>query len=153
MDADNNRKSNRKSEQMTTSQHLKLATIAALDANTPDNSITIVDAKTRAMIELPTLSVDVTSVAAHSEALQHVEAVNLSIVLRLHTGDEDEQNIDNWIDQIETILSDASYMKSIGDSLKVYSWVYQGSSQEWDENILEVEFTADALCSRFEAQN
>jgi hypothetical protein len=44
-------------------------------------------------------------------------------------------------------------MKSIGiETLKTYSWVYQGSTQDWDESILEVTFSAEALCSRFDPE-
>ena len=138
---------------MTTSQRLKLAVISAMENNKPDQSISVVDAKIRSSIELPVLAVDVTAADPHSEALQHVERISLSVILRFHAGDEEPDTIDAWIDQIESILVDTSYMKSIGaETLKTYSWVYQGSTQAWDESILEVTFSAEALCSRFDVE-
>jgi hypothetical protein len=138
---------------MTTSQRLKLAVITALENNKPDQSISVVDAKIRAAIDLPVIAVDVTSSSAHSEALQHVEQIGMEISLRFHAGDEEPETIDDWIDQIESTLVDTSYMKSIGiETLKTYSWVYQGSTQDWDESILEVTFSAEALCSRFDPE-
>jgi hypothetical protein len=138
---------------MTTSQRLKLAVITALENNKPDQSISVVDAKIRTAIDLPLIAVDVTSSSAHSEALQHVEQIGMEISLRFHAGDEEPETIDDWIDQIESTLVDTSYMKSIGiETLKTYSWVYQGSTQDWDESILEVTFSAEALCSRFDVE-
>ena len=61
---------------MTTSQRLKLAIIAALDANSPNATISIVDAKNRDDIELPVLAVDIESVEAHSETLPIVERIS-----------------------------------------------------------------------------
>jgi hypothetical protein len=138
---------------MTTSQRLKLAVISAMENNKPDQSISVVDAKIRSSIELPVLAVDVTAADPHSEALQHVERISLSVILRFHAGDEEPDTIGAWVDQIESILVDTSYMKSVGiDILKTYSWFYQGSTQAWDESILEVTFSAEALCSRFDPE-
>jgi len=137
---------------MTTSQRLKLATIAALQESTPSATITIVDAKLRDAIELPVIAVEVMNTAAHSQALQHVEMVTIAATLRVHSGDND-QDVDEWIDQIESTFGDSSFMKSsASDDMKTYSWIYQGSTQSWDENILEVSFTAEVLCSRFDLQ-
>jgi hypothetical protein len=138
---------------MTTSQRIKLSIIAILDTNRPDESIAVVDAKQRGEIALPVLAVDVNSATAHSEALQHVERVELTVTLRVHAGDAADSDIDGWIDQIETILTDVSFMKSAtSDLVNVYSWTYSGSVQDWDESILEVSFNVETLCSRFELQ-
>ena len=136
---------------MTTSQRIKLSLIAVLETAKPDEAITVVDAKQRSELALPLLSVDVTSAAAHSEALQNVERIELTATLRVHAGDDDD--IDGWIDQIETILTDVSFIKAAtSDLVKVYAWTYSGSVQEWDESILEVSFTIETLCSRFDVQ-
>jgi len=136
---------------MTTSQRIKLSLIAVLETAKPDESITVVDAKQRSELALPLLAVDVTSAAAHSEALQNVERIELTATLRVHAGDDDD--IDGWIDQIETILTDVSFIKAAtSDLVKVYAWTYSGSVQEWDESILEVSFTIETLCSRFDVQ-
>jgi len=136
---------------MTTSQRIKLSLIAILEENKPDESISVVDAKQRGELALPLLAVDVTSAAAHSEALQTVERIELTATLRVHAGDDED--IDGWIDQIETILTDVSFMKAAtSDLVKVYAWTYSGSVQEWDESILEVSFSIETLCSRFDPQ-
>lgn len=136
---------------MTTSQRIKISLISVLDANKPDESIAVVDAKQRGELALPLLAVEVTAASAHSEALQNVERIELTATLRIHAGDDED--IDPWIDQIETILTDVSFMKDATSNLvKVYSWVYSGSVQEWDESILEVSFSVETLCSRFDIQ-
>lgn len=136
---------------MTTSQRIKLSLIAVLDAAKPDESITVVDAKQRGELALPLLAVDVIAATAHSEALQNVERVELTATLRVHAGDDED--IDGWIDQIETILTDVSFIKAAtSDLVKVYAWTYSGSVQEWDESILEVSFTIETMCSRFGIQ-
>lgn len=137
---------------MTTSQRIKLSLIAVLNAAKPDESITVVDAKQRGELALPLLAVDVTSTTAHSEALQNVERIELTATLRVHSGDDED--IDAWVDQIETVLTDVSFMKAAtSDLVKVYSWTYSGSVQEWDESVLEVSFTIETLCSRFDVQS
>jgi hypothetical protein len=136
---------------MTTSQRIKLSLIAILEASKPDESISVVDANQRNELALPLLAVDVTSATAHSEALQTVERIELTATLRIHAGDDED--IDGWIDQIETILTDVSFMKAAtSDLVKVYSWIYSGSTQEWDESVLEVTFSIETLCSRFDPQ-
>lgn len=134
---------------MTTSQRLKTAILSVLETNKPDDSISIADAKSRAGIELPVLAVEIESVAAHSEALQAVERVRVVTTLRVHVGDEEDGTIDDWIDQIEAILADEDGIKSAGDGLlRIFSFVYEGSTQNWDESILEVAFSAESLCAR-----
>jgi len=134
---------------MTTSQRLKLAIIAALDANSPNATISIVDAKNRDDIELPVLAVDIESVEAHSETLPIVERISAVATFRIHVGDEEPNMVDNWIDSIEAIFADEELIKSSGSGLlKIFSFIYQGSSQNWDENILEITFSAESLCAR-----
>jgi hypothetical protein len=154
MDDDHHAEDHRESQppvEMTTSQRIKLSLIAVLETAKPDEAITVVDAKQRGELALPLLAVDVTSAAAHSEALQNVERIELTATLRVHAGDDDD--IDGWIDQIETILTDVSFIKAAtSDLVKVYAWTYSGSVQEWDESILEVSFSIETLCSRFDVQ-
>lgn len=134
---------------MTTSQRLKTAILSVLETNKPDESISIADAKSRAGIELPVLAVDIESAAAHSEALQVVERVRVVTTLRVHVGDEEDGTIDDWIDQVEAILADEDGIKESGDGLlRIFSFVYEGSTQNWDESILEVTFSAESLCAR-----
>jgi hypothetical protein len=135
---------------MTTSQRLKLAVIAALEANKPDHTISVVDAHSRAEISLPTLAVEITGVSSHSEALQVVELVELTATLRIHSGDEITSETEAWIDQIERVFSDGNAVMAESNALlRVYSWVYGGSVQSWDESVLQVTFSASSYCARW----
>jgi hypothetical protein len=134
---------------MTTSQRLKLAVIAALEETKPDESISVVDSHAREKIILPTLAVDIESAEAFNEALQVVESIGISATLRIHVGDEDEETTGDWIDAIETQFSNGDAIVLAGTELiRIFSWVYGGSTQTWDENILEVKFSASSLCAR-----
>ena len=134
---------------MTTTQRLKDALITYLNLLAPSPSISVVDSKQRADIDLPTLAVEVGSVEPHSAALLYVQRAQVTIKLRLHAGDEDEADVDNWIDQIESLLNDPSAVEAAsGDNLRMDYWIYSGSSQEWDESILEVSFEAESLITR-----
>lgn len=134
---------------MTVSQRLKLAVIDVLDEYKPDESIAIVDAKSRSDIELPTLAVDVVSAAAHSEALAMVQKVSMEMTLRVHSGDSEESSIDCWIDTIESAMHDGSAMRDLlAKGLIIHQWLYHGSDQDWSDEIVEIHFRADALASR-----
>ena len=134
---------------MTTSQRLKLAVIAAIDDAKPDESISVVDSQSRSDIVLPVIAVSIDSASAFNEALQVVEEIGVTATLRFHIGDEDDEATDEWIDAIESQFSDGDQIIAAAtELLRIYSWVYQGSTQQWDENILEVTFSATSLCAR-----
>jgi hypothetical protein len=134
---------------MTVSQRLKAAVIDVLDEYKPDESIAIVDAKSRSEIEFPTLAVDVVSASSHSAALAMVEKVSMVMTLRVHSGDSEESSIDCWSDTIESAMHDESAMRDLlAQGLIVHQWLYQGSDQDWGEEVVEVNFRADALVSR-----
>ena len=77
---------------MTAAQRIKDSLIDYLADNSPDESIAVVDARQRGVIELPTLTVDVTGTAIHSTTLANVTQAQAQIVLRCHTGDEDDES-------------------------------------------------------------
>jgi hypothetical protein len=134
---------------MTITQQLKENLIATLDELKPDESIAIVDAKQREEIELPLVAIDISSVTAYSEALQNVQRIGMTLTLRVHSGDTDEEKIDDWINTFETALHDEdSIIGLISDRLKIHHWLYNGSSQDWDGEIVEVIFYCDCLASR-----
>lgn len=135
---------------MTTAQRIKDALISYLQEFTPDESIAIVDARARAEIDLPTLTVDVTGSAAHSVALSMVHTATVQCVLRCHAGDESDADVPAWIDAIESLLYDVSGAKAAitGSNVLCYDFVYNGSEQEWDEALLEVTFTADCTFAK-----
>ena len=135
---------------MTSAQTIKDALIAHLSAHTPDEAIAIVDGKQREDLALPTLTVDCTGTEAHSSALSMVHRATVECVLRCHTGDEDDADIPAWIDAIESVLFDVSGCKAAitGDRVLTYDFIYGGSSQDWDEAVLEVSFSAEVLFAR-----
>jgi hypothetical protein len=136
---------------MTTTQRIKDALIAYLEENKPDESIAVVDARQRDAIELPTLAVDIVGATAHSTTLSSVTQAEAQITLRHHAGDEPDADIPAWIDSLESIFFDKSRMISIcGDpsQLIFYDWNYNGSTQDFDDAILEVAFTASILFAR-----
>lgn len=135
---------------MTTAQRIKDALIAYLTEFTPDESITIVDARQRADMDLPTLTVDVVGIAAHSTALAMVHTGTVQCVLRCHAGDESDADVPAWIDAIESLLFDVSGVKAAitGTYVLCYDFVYGGSEQDWDESTLEVTFTAECLFAK-----
>ena len=134
---------------MTTTQRLKYSLVSYLDANSPSASITVADSKQREDIDLPTLAVEVSGAESHSVALSHVQNCELTIKLRTHAGDEDDFDVDTWIDTIEVLLCDPTSVKNaVQSDVQMDHWVYNGSDQEWDESVLEVNFEANCLVSR-----
>ena len=134
---------------MTTTQRLKDELNEYLLEMRPSASLSVVDSKQRAEVNLPTLAVEVSGVEPHSSVLPHVQRCQLTFKLRTHAGDESDYDIDSWIDQIESLLNDPSSIKQVVDeTVQIDYWIYNGSSQEWDESILEVNFEAECLCCR-----
>lgn len=135
---------------MTASQKIKTAVIDYLTECGLDESISIVDADSRAELALPTLAVDVPSIEAHSTALSMVHRAEVQLTLRSHTGDDTEADVLAWSDQIESALHDSSGLASVFSdaALTVYEWTYGGSKTEWDESTSEVTFTASVLVQR-----
>jgi hypothetical protein len=109
-------------------------------------SVSVVDAKQLANVELPTLAVDITSSAAHSIAIPGTMRLGVEIVLRAHSGDHNDDEIENLIDDIESLLFDPSAIKyHLHDGIQIDHWFYNGSEEDWDESIIEVTFDAEAL--------
>lgn len=134
---------------MTTTQRLKARLIAYLGDVSPSDDIAIVDARQRAEIELPTLSVDVPSAEAHSVVLANIQRCEVEIVLRCHAGDEADADVNEWIDQIESALNDPSAIRAImGSKIRMDHWLYTGSVQDWDESVMETTFSAECLVTR-----
>lgn len=135
---------------MTATQQLKTAVITYLTENEVDDAITIVDGKQRTEIELPTLAVEVASSDAHSAALHMVHNCELELTLRTHSGDEDDADVDSWIDRIESLLHDySSLAATLSDAgITVYEILYQGSTQDWDEAVLETTFALSCVIQR-----
>lgn len=134
---------------MTTTQRLKAGLVAYLNEVKPDADITVVDANIRADIELPTLAVAVTNVAPHSVVLAHCQRSTVQITLRTHAGDESMLDVESCIDQLESSLNNPTEIKAIiTDQIRLDHWLYNGSTMEWDDNVLEVVFEAECIAAR-----
>ena len=121
-----------------------------LSENVPDETIVVVDARRRGSVELPTIAVSVESTEPFNEALHMVQNLEVEMVLRTHVGDDDGVAVDSWVDQIESNLNDVSVVLTAINTgeLRAYDWTYEGSTQEWDESVIETSFKANAICSR-----
>jgi hypothetical protein len=134
---------------MTLTHRLKNELVGYLLAVRPSTSLEVVDATQTSEMNPPTLAVEVGAPEAHSTALAHVQRCPIEIKLRLHAGDAPDYDASDWIDQIEDALDAPDNIKNvINDQLAVDYWLYGGSSQEWDESIVETTFTAECLCYR-----
>ena len=135
---------------MTTTQRIKDTLVAYLTDHSPADSILVADANARETFTLPCLVVDIQGSAAHSVALHMVSTAEVTITLRAHTGDEPEADIAAWIDQLESLFFDQSAMVDALNQSQVifWEWTYNGSSQNWDEALLEVTFTAACTFGR-----
>jgi hypothetical protein len=134
---------------MTASQRVKQTIIDVLTEAKPSASITVVDAKQRATYALPFIAVDVVSVSSYADDLPQVQRISMDIVLKVHAGDEDDNDVENWIADIEATLDGATDLSGLSsDGITIYSWVYGGSSQEWEESVLMVNFNVECLAAR-----
>jgi uncharacterized protein with PhoU and TrkA domain len=134
---------------MTASQRVKQTIIDVLTEAKPSASITVVDAKQRATYALPFIAVDVVSVSSYADDLPQVQRISMDIVLKVHAGDEDDNDVENWIADIEATLDGATDISSLSsDGITIYSWVYGGSTQEWEESVLMVNFNVECLAAR-----
>ena len=134
---------------MTITQRVKSVIMEILTESIPSPSITVVDAKQRATPILPFIAVDVASVSNYSDELPQVQRVSLDIVLSVHAGDEDDNDVENWIASIESTLEQANDVSNLSiDGVIIYSWTYGGSTQEWDDSILQVNFSVECLATR-----
>jgi hypothetical protein len=131
-----------------TSQRLKDALREYLAVVRPSDDIAVVDALQRAEIELPTLAVAVSSEEPHSVVMPHIKRCAVEMTLRCHAGDDDTE-INEWLDQLESALNDPSAIKSAcSTDLRMDYWIYNGCEQTWDESMFEASFSAECLVVR-----
>ena len=135
---------------MTAARQIKAALMTYLGECSLSDALAIVDADSRAEIALPVLSVAVTGIESHSQALSMVHRASVNITLRSHSGDETEIDIQAWSDQIESALHDSSSLAAALSTagLTVYEWTYNGAETEWDEATSEVTFSASVMVQR-----
>jgi hypothetical protein len=132
---------------MNIQRKLKTILIDYLNQDKPDLNIEVIDAKRLDIATLPIIAVEISNESAHSQALWSVIACQVSILYRVHAGDIDQSELDNHLEQIESKLQDPNVMVQLGDenSLVFFNWLYQGSTQDWNESMIDTVFTAECL--------
>jgi len=101
-----------------TTDKLANALIALLEPVKPDASITVVDARAQADIDLPTIAIDVGEPERHSLAIPGVMKCPVEITLRAHSGDGvTRDTLKTWADTIEKAINGTSTTFSFGHVL------------------------------------
>jgi hypothetical protein len=136
-----------------TTDKLTNALIALLDANNPDASITIADARALDGIELPTIAVSVGSPERHSLAIPGVIKCAVEITLRAHSGDDaDRETLTTWADDIEQLINAPETIRDAisnsGLGLLCYLFKMDGGETSWEETTFEAKFTAECWIVR-----
>ena len=136
-----------------TTDKLTNALIAILEPVKPDASITVVDARQLANIDLPTIAVDVGDTERHSLAMPGVQKCQVTITLRVHSGDGDSRaTLKTWADEIEKTLNSPTAIRDEvnASGLGVQcDFLHMGPGEtSWDETIFEAAFSGEAWIVR-----
>lgn len=136
-----------------TTDKLTNALIAILEPVKPDASITVVDARGLADIDLPTIAVDVAAAERHSLALPGVMRCQVEITLRVHSGDGNSRaTLKTWADTIEQALNGTAIVRdaitSSGLGIRCDYFQMDGGTTRWDETTFEVQFNCECLVTR-----
>jgi hypothetical protein len=132
---------------MNIQRALKNILIDYLSEYKPSADIEVIDAKRLDLATLPTLAIEVTNEAAHSQALWNVIVCQVSILYRVHAGDVEQSELDDQLESIEQAIQDPNSMVALGDesSLVIFNWLYQGSTQDWNDSMIDTVFTAECI--------
>lgn len=132
---------------MNIQRTLKSILIDYLSDNKPTEDIEVIDAKRLDLATLPTLAIEVTNEAAHSQALWNVIVCQVSILYRVHAGDVEQSELDDHLAVIEQAIQDPNSILALGDesSLVIFNWLYQGSTQDWNDSMIDTVFTAECI--------
>jgi len=136
-----------------TTDKLTNALIAILEPVKPDATITVVDARGVADIDLPTIAVDVGEPERHSLALPGVMKCQVEITLRAHTGDGDTRaTLKTWADTIERNINGQTTVRDAinGTGLGVQCDYFQmdGGATRWEDTTFEASFSCEAWIQR-----
>jgi len=136
-----------------TTDKLTNALIALLEPVKPDASITVVDARAIADIDLPTIAVDVADPERHSLAIPGVMKCPVEITLRAHSGDDvSRATLKTWADTIEKAINGTSVVRDAisnsGLGIQCDYFQMDGGSTRWEETTFEAVFTAEAWVQR-----
>lgn len=132
---------------MNIQRTLKSILIDYLSDNKPTAEIEVIDAKRLDLATLPILAVEVTNESAHSQALWNVIVCQVSILYRVHAGDVEQSELDDHLAVIEQAIQDPNSIIALGDesSLVIFNWLYQGSTQDWNDSMIDTVFTAECI--------
>lgn len=132
---------------MNIQRTLKSILIDYLSDNKPTAEIEVIDAKRLDLATLPILAVEVSNEAAHSQALWNVIVCQVSILYRVHAGDVEQSELDDHLAVIEQAIQDPNSILALGDesSLVIFNWLYQGSTQDWNDSMIDTVFTAECI--------
>ena len=132
---------------MNIQRTLKSILIDYLTQNKPSANIEVVDAKRLDLATLPTIAVEVSNESAHSQALWNVIVCQVSILYRVHAGDIEQSELDDHLEVIEQAIQNPNDMVILGDesSLVIFNWLYQGSTQDWNDSMIDTVFTAECI--------
>ena len=132
---------------MNIQRTLKSILIDHLTQNKPAANIEVVDAKRLDLATLPTIAVEVSNESAHSQALWNVIVCQVSILYRVHAGDIEQSELDDHLEVIEQAIQNPNDMVILGDesSLVIFNWLYQGSTQDWNDSMIDTVFTAECI--------
>ena len=136
-----------------TTDKLTNALIAILEPVKPDASITVVDARAIAEIDMPTIAVDVGDPERHSMAMPGVMKCPVEITLRAHSGDgETRATLKTWADAIEKAINGTTAVSSAitnaGLGVQCDYFQMDGGSTRWEDTTFEATFTAEAWIQR-----
>ena len=136
-----------------TTDKLTNALIAILEPIKPDASITVVDARAQADIDLPTIAVDVGEPERHSLAIPGVMKCPVEITLRCHSGDGvTRATLKTWADTIEKAINGPDVVKAAisNSGLGIQCDYFHGGpgSTRWEETTFEAVFTAETWVVR-----
>jgi hypothetical protein len=132
---------------MNIQRTLKSILIDYLTQHKPAVDIEVIDAKRLDLATLPTIAVEVGNEAAHSQALWNVINCQVSILYRVHAGDVEQSELDDHLEAIEQVIQDPNEMIVLGDesSLVIFNWLYQGSTQNWNDSMIDTVFSAECI--------
>jgi hypothetical protein len=134
---------------MNIQRKLKSILVNYLESQKPDPGIEVVDAKNLDIATLPVIAVEITNESAHSQALYNVIICQVSILYRVHAGDIAQDDLDDQLELIEAALEDPNTMIELSNPFLIFkNWIYQGSSQDWSDSMIDTVFTAECIVAR-----
>lgn len=135
-----------------TSDKLTQALVDMLDANKPDPSITVADARSGEEIELPIISVDCSDPEPHSLAMPGVNKIQVAIIFRANLADKSRSVCRGWLDSIEQLINQPEivrdYITASGNGIQCDYIHLPTFGTRWDESTFEAESRGESFVVR-----